>query len=397
MKHISRREFVALSVTGAVASHAASPFARELNLFPAAVTAGEIVERIKKNIGVEWKAETVDVFKAGDPSTVVTGIVTTSLASVDVLQQAVKAGANFIITATPTFYSRGDARQPGGGRGAGGAGGGGRAGAPAAGAAGAGAAPGATGAGRGGAGGRAGGGAASGAPSPATMSGPGTGASAPMPPAPPLPASILPVPERGGGFGGGAAAGAGGGTPPPDPVFAGKNAFIDKNKLVIFRLSDHWILRKPDPRAVGLAAAMGWTKYRSNEDGLHYDIPAISLDALASQLKKTLGTRGGIRVIGDPTTRVQKIGMLPGYTQIQASVAMLPSVDLIIAGEVQEWESATYAQDVVFAGVKKGFISIGRIVNEQPGMQVCADWLKTFVPEVPVKFISAGDPYWRPL
>jgi hypothetical protein len=76
---------------------------------------------------------------------------------------------------------------------------------------------------------------------------------------------------------------------------------------------------------------------------------------------------------------------------------MLPNVDVVIAGEVQEWESATYAQDVVYAKVKKGFISIGRILNDQPSMQLCADWLKTIVSEVPVKFISAGDPYWRPL
>ena len=36
-------------------------------------------------------------------------------------------------------------------------------------------------------------------------------------------------------------------------------------------------------------------------------------------------------------------------------------------------------------------------IAEAPGMQVCAGWLKTIVPEVPVRFISAGDPYWRPL
>jgi hypothetical protein len=76
---------------------------------------------------------------------------------------------------------------------------------------------------------------------------------------------------------------------------------------------------------------------------------------------------------------------------------MMPGVDVIVAGEVQEWESASYAQDVAFAGIKKGFISIGRVVNEALGMQVCADWLKTIVPEVPVRFISAGDPYWRPV
>jgi hypothetical protein len=25
-----------------------------------------------------------------------------------------------------------------------------------------------------------------------------------------------------------------------------------------------------------------------------------------------------------------------------------------------------------------------------------SDWLKTFIPEVPVQWIPAGDPFWRP-
>jgi putative NIF3 family GTP cyclohydrolase 1 type 2 len=142
---------------------------------------------------------------------------------------------------------------------------------------------------------------------------------------------------------------------------------------------------------------MGWTRDKSGADALRYDVPALTLEALATQLKKTLGTRGGIRAIGDRTITVRKIGLLPGFTLIKDSIAMLPDVDVIVTGEVQEWESATYAQDVAFAGLKKGFISIGRVVCEAPGMQVCAGWLKTIVPEVPVRFISAGDPYWRPL
>jgi putative NIF3 family GTP cyclohydrolase 1 type 2 len=190
-----------------------------------------------------------------------------------------------------------------------------------------------------------------------------------------------------------------------DPVYAGKNAFIDKHKLVVFRLTQHWNQRTPDPRAHGLATAMGWKTSvgrdpRSGpgaDEYLRYEVPGITLDALASQLKKTLGTRGGVRAIGDRNLTIRRIGLLPGYTLIQAAVAMLPTVDVIVTGEVQEWESAAYAQDVAFAGIRKGFISIGRIVNEATGMQVCADWLKTIVPEAPVRFISAGDPYWRPL
>jgi putative NIF3 family GTP cyclohydrolase 1 type 2 len=368
MKQLSRREFVALTVATGVAGRVASPFAGAL--YPSGViSVNDVIERIKKNVGVEWKAETVDTIKAGDPSTPVTGIVTTSMATLDVLQQAVKAEANLIITAAPTFYSRADNRTPNAGRGFGAGAAGGRGPVVARGV-----------------------GPGAGGPSPATVFGPGTGASAAMPATPPLPPSIVPPTQPGAGLAAASAT-----PPPPDPIYAGKNAFIDKNKLVIFRLNEHWNMRKPDPRAQGLAAAMGWTKYKAGDDGLHYDVPAMTLDALASQLKKALATRGGIRAIGDPATRIQKIGLLPGYTLIQASVAMLPNVDVIVAGEVQEWESATYAQDVVFAGVKKGFISIGRVVNEAPGMEVCAGWLKTIVSEVPVRFIPAGDPYWRPL
>jgi putative NIF3 family GTP cyclohydrolase 1 type 2 len=210
-----------------------------------------------------------------------------------------------------------------------------------------------------------------------------------MPPAPALPQPVVPPPQRG--------AAAPTADLPPDPVYAGKNAFIDKHRLVVFRLTQHWNQRTPDPRALGLAAAMGWVKYKAGEDARRYDVPAVTLDALASQLQKTLGTRGGIRAVGDRTMTVRKIGLLPGFTLIKDAIAMLPGVDAIVTGEVQEWESATYVQDVAFAGVKKGFISIGRVVNEAAGMQVCAGWLKTIVPEVPIRFISAGDPYWRPL
>src|SRR5207344_3285557 len=98
------------------ASAAAAGAAFELPVVGAgaAPTAQEIVDRIKQHIGVDWSSDDVDTFKAGDPSTVVTGVVTTSMATLDVLQKAVQAGANFIITAAPTFYSRADASTPGG-------------------------------------------------------------------------------------------------------------------------------------------------------------------------------------------------------------------------------------------------------------------------------------------
>jgi len=302
MAVVSRREFAALA-----AAAAGAPFASVTELLAATITAQEVIERIKKNIGVEWKPDSVDAIKAGDPSTVATGIVTTSMATMAVLRQAVKTRANIVITAQPTFYSRADVPTPPAGRGA------------------------------------------------------------------------NPV------------------AAPPDTVFSGKNEFITRNKLVVFRLSDHWRQRQPDPLAQGLAAALGWSKYQAAGDPRRVDIPATTLEALVGSVKNALRSRGGIRVEGDPRSSLRRIGLLPGTTPIQAAVAMLPSVDAIIAGEVREWETVEYVRDKVFAGARKGLILVGRVVSEEPGMNVCASWLKTFISEVPVQHISAGDPYWRPV
>jgi putative NIF3 family GTP cyclohydrolase 1 type 2 len=142
---------------------------------------------------------------------------------------------------------------------------------------------------------------------------------------------------------------------------------------------------------------MGWTKYRAGDDATRFTLPVITLDALAADLKKKLGVRGGIRVIGDPQTEIRKVGLLTGTTALAASLRAMPAVDAIVAGEVREWESVEYAQDTVTAGIRKGMILLGRVVSEEPGMKLCAAWLRTFIGEVPVTWIATGDPYWRPV
>ena len=316
MHQISRRKFVALTATG-VATASLTQLARASN---GTITAQEIVDRIKKGIGGECKPDTVDTFKAGDPSTRVTGIATTSIASLDTLGQAVKFGANLIITSEPTFFAKADTSTPPARR-----------------------LPG--------------------------RNAPGANAASATPP---LPAS-------------------------PDPIFLGKSDFIKKHNLVIWRISDHWRLRTPDPFTQSLGSALGWSKFVDANDPKVYSIPETSLDALVSHVKKSLNSGGGMRIIGDPKLRVRKVAFLPGSTPIQASIEILPSVDAIIAGEVREWESVEYVRDTVDLGGKKSLTLVGRIVSEGPGMRVCAQWLKTIVPEVASTWVPVEDPYWGPV
>ena len=70
------------------------------------MTANDVVERIKKNLGIPWNDKTYrDTFKVGDPNTEVKGIATTFMATLDLLQRAHAAGLNFVISHEPTFWN----------------------------------------------------------------------------------------------------------------------------------------------------------------------------------------------------------------------------------------------------------------------------------------------------
>jgi len=70
------------------------------------MTAGEVVARIRKNIGVPWRDTTYrDTYKSGGPDTPVTGIATTMFNSFDAIQRAVAAGLNMILPHETTFWN----------------------------------------------------------------------------------------------------------------------------------------------------------------------------------------------------------------------------------------------------------------------------------------------------
>jgi len=74
-------------------------------------TAREVIAAIQEHVGVPWKTETVDTFKAGNPDTRVTGIAVTMMATMDVLRRAAAKGEKLVTTNEPTFYNHLDRPQ----------------------------------------------------------------------------------------------------------------------------------------------------------------------------------------------------------------------------------------------------------------------------------------------
>lgn len=63
----------------------------------------QVIDTIIAAIPGGRKQETVDTVKTGDPAQPVKGIVTTFLATQEVIERTIALGANLIITHEPTF------------------------------------------------------------------------------------------------------------------------------------------------------------------------------------------------------------------------------------------------------------------------------------------------------
>jgi putative NIF3 family GTP cyclohydrolase 1 type 2 len=262
------------------------------------MTAGEVIDRIKKNLGAPWREATYrDTFKSGGPETPITGIATTVFASLDVVQRSVAAGLNMIIPHEVTFWNDRD--------------------------------------------------------------------------------DVAVVSA--------------------DPLYRQKADYLARHNVVIFRMHDSMHDQRPDFTYVGSARELGLDPAAETAPGSHrFTLPETTLGSLAATLQRRIGARA-LRVVGDPDARVSRVQLGVGYATPSVNSH---EVDVVISGEQQELDgfldSPEYALDAAALGIPKGWIMLGHAVSEEAGMLEMAEWIKRFVPEVPVQLVKAGEPFWAP-
>ncbi|MFN8239462.1 MAG: Nif3-like dinuclear metal center hexameric protein [Bacteroidales bacterium] len=257
--------------------------------------ASSIINSIIEKTGNPALKNTVDVFKTGNPSDKVTGIVTCMFATMDVLQKAVELKCNLIIAHEPLFYNHEDKTIQ---------------------------------------------------------------------------------------FTG-------------DQVFEAKKKFIANNKLIIWRFHDYIHMMKPDGISTGMAKKFGWEPYKVNGEEDHFVIPSTTLRELIAYLK-ILFPENTFNVVGDPLLQVSNIRVAAGAPGSGTHFSLLrkEDTDVVIAGEVPQWETYEYVRDAIQQGRKKAIIFLGHIPSEEAGMEYAATWLKGFITGIPVYFIKSGPSYW---
>jgi putative NIF3 family GTP cyclohydrolase 1 type 2 len=182
-----------------------------------------------------------------------------------------------------------------------------------------------------------------------------------------------------------------------DPLYATKVELMRRHNIVVFRIHDHMHAQRPDFTYVGTARDIGMDSRYETAPGSHrFVIPETTLGALAAEVQRRTSARA-IRVVGDPDVRVRRIQLGVGYGTPPIHDA---GIDVVISGEQQEadggFDSPEYVMDAAALGVPKGWIMLGHTVSEEAGMLEMAQWIETFVPEVPVQLVKAGEPFWVP-
>jgi putative NIF3 family GTP cyclohydrolase 1 type 2 len=177
-----------------------------------------------------------------------------------------------------------------------------------------------------------------------------------------------------------------------DAVYLAKQDFIAAHDLVVWRFHDHAHLMRPDPLVAGSARALGWTPYGSRDNPRLYVLPPTTLGELATTVARRLNDRA-IRVAGDPAMKVSRVLLGPGY----GIPVLTAAVDVVVGGEISEaGGNAEYALDAAAAGQPRGMIILGHMMSEDHGMQEVAEWLRTFLTDIPVAFVAAGEPFSNP-
>lgn len=256
------------------------------------VTVGEVMDLFIKQVPGAPLPNTVDTLKTGSRDTVITGMVTTMFATIDVINKAIAAKANFIIAHEPTFYNHADETD--------------------------------------------------------WLKG--------------------------------------------DEVYQYKKDLLEKHNIAVWRNHDYVHSLAADGVREGVLAQLDWKRFDMGKgENLVFAHP-VSLQALMLHLKDKLNIPM-VRYISNKSQSCQKVLLMPGASGGRSHITAIRKnkPDVLVCGEIQEWETAEYVRDARATGEQIALVVLGHIASEEPGSEWMANWLQRNVPGVSVTHIPAGN------
>ena len=172
-----------------------------------------------------------------------------------------------------------------------------------------------------------------------------------------------------------------------------KMELLAQNNIAIWRAHDSLHKFQPDAILYGGIKKLDWLKYYQSGNK-SISLPPIKFKDLIKQLKSKLQI-DHVRVIGNLEATCKKVALLPGawggVEHITTLIEEKP--DVLIVGELSEWETAEYIRDARLLGQQVSRIVLGHAVSEEPGMEWMNEWLKSKLPGLPITHIASNSPF----
>jgi putative NIF3 family GTP cyclohydrolase 1 type 2 len=177
-----------------------------------------------------------------------------------------------------------------------------------------------------------------------------------------------------------------------DEVYKYKADLLKQHNIAVWRNHDYIHRLVPDGVTMGVLAQLEWQKYADKNIPNIITLPSSTLKDLVGHVKEKLNIEK-VRYIGDLGQSCTRVLFMPGSAggqrQIQAIGKVKP--DVVMCGEISEWETAEYVRDARAKGDNISLVVLGHIASEEPGSEFMLNWLKEKVPAIKATHVPCGN------
>jgi putative NIF3 family GTP cyclohydrolase 1 type 2 len=176
-------------------------------------------------------------------------------------------------------------------------------------------------------------------------------------------------------------------------VYIAKRNLLRDHNIVVWRFHDYIHSHNPDGVFAGLLSSLGWEKNFDSEKRL-INLEPTPLKNIIAHLKSRLSIPT-VRFIGDGNKPCSKVALIPGAAggRMQINFVNQAQPDLLICGELQEWETSEYFRDSRSLGMNRSLIVLGHSVSEEPGMEWLVNWLQPKVKDIKITHVPSNNPF----
>jgi putative NIF3 family GTP cyclohydrolase 1 type 2 len=182
-----------------------------------------------------------------------------------------------------------------------------------------------------------------------------------------------------------------------DKVYQQKMELLNKHQMVVWRFHDYLHSLEPDGVFMGVLEALGWEKYYDKSNRGLLTIEPATLASIIQLTQSRLNIEH-VRFIGDEQQVCKRVVLIPGAAggEMQIHSLQVYKPDLLIVGELDEWETSEYIRDMRSLGINISLIVLGHIQSEEPGMKWLVNWLQPQLKGIKITHLPSKDAFrWK--